>query len=595
MMGKNDSKRQAASPGGVALTPRQQSDLDLLTQSGLGGLFFTIGAVALSLVEPLIWQHPVIASTILLSLGVLMVIRVRMYLTLPAQNGFVLPKLYYVCLLGNAGLWGVFAAWIVSLPPQLNASSAITITLTAGAACGGSVAMAMDQRLSRSLVLLYIVPLVLYLLWFWSQPQLLTLALLFILFVVYLFNLSGKQNLSYWKMVNNTEQLRKQTQELAEARNEAVRANQARSEFLAHISHEIRTPLNGVISMAGTMAATPLDDHQQDQMNVILQSGKLMMGLINDVLDFSEVNDGTVMLGPVDVDLRELAHSTLNMLEPLTRPRGNRTEFTDQMGDFTWVRVDRMRLQQLLTNLLVNANKFTQNGTVELRVCRMAGVRSETDLLRFEVHDDGTDISPTQQKQIFEEYYQLSRNDPTSRGTGLGLAICSRLIKLLGGRIGVKSEQSQGSCFWFEIPYVPGTPVAAQDSHIGEQAELRPVQVLVVEDDVVNQKVITAYLNKLQLPYAVADDGQQALESYMQIRPTHIMMDCSLPDITGMEVTRRIRALEHEKGFAEAVIVAVTAHSASHVLQECFDSGMNDHLPKPVTLRSVQSMMDKWS
>lgn len=597
MMSTSNTKRPAKADitSDVELTPLQQSELDLLTQSGLGGLFFTIGAIALSLVEPLIWQHPFIASTILFLLATMMVVRVRLYLTLPAQIGFVLPKIYYICLLGNAGLWGVFAAWIVSLPPQLNASSAITIALTAGAACGGSVAMAMDQRLSRGLVLLYIVPLVLYLLWHWSEPQLLALALLFILFVIYLFNLSGKQNLSYWKMVNNTEKLRKQALELAEARNEAVRANRARAEFLAHISHEIRTPLNGVISMAGTLAATPLDANQQDQMNVILQSGKLMMGLINDVLDFSEVNDGTVVLGPVDVDLRELAHSTLNMLEPLLRPRGNRTEFIDELGDTTWARVDRMRLQQLLTNLLVNANKFTQNGTVELRVARIAGQRADQDLLRFEVHDDGTEITPAQQKQIFDDYYQLSRSELNSRGTGLGLAICSRLIKLLGGRIGVKSEQSQGSCFWFEIPYVAGTPAVVHEDLMSEGAEVRPIHVLVVEDDLVNQRVITAYLNKLQLPYTVADNGEQALVGYAESRPTHIMMDCSLPDITGMEVTRRIRALEQQKGLGASFIFAVTAHAANNIIQECFDSGMNDHLPKPVTLRSVQAMMDKWS
>ena len=597
-MNNGSTNRQAGRAdvsSGVELTPRQQSDLDLLTQSGLGGLFFTTGAVALSFAEPLIWQHPLLASTILFLLAVLMVIRVHLYLTLPGRPGFVLPKLYYVCLLGNAAMWGVFAAWIVSLPPKLSASSCITIALTAGAACGGSVAMAMDQRLSRSLVLLYIVPLVLYLLWHWRDTQMLTLALLFILFLFYLFNLSNKQSQSYWTMVNNTEKLRRQTTELAEARNEAVRANQTKAEFLAHISHEIRTPLNGVISMAASLATTPLDADQQDQINVILQSGKLMQGLINDVVDFSEVGDSTVALDPVNVDLHEFAHSTLNMVEPLIRPRGNRTEFMDSLEDKTWVRVDRMRLQQLLINLLANANRFTQNGTVELRIARIAGLRHDQDLLRFEVHDDGNDITPAQQKQILDEYYQLSRGEPRASGAGLGLAICSRLIKLLGGRIGVKSEVSQGSCFWFEIPYVAGNPTVVRDVHTYRDTETRSAHVLVVEDDVVNQKIITAYLNKLQLPYSVADTGEQALASYMENRPTHIMMDCSLPGISGMEVTRRIRALEQQNGLASAVIVAVTAHGASKVIDECFESGMNDHLPKPVTLRSVQSMLDKWS
>jgi len=560
----------------------------------MGGLFFTIGAMALSAVEPLIWQNPWVAAMFLTLLAIMMSIRLYFYFTLPAMTGFVLPKLYYLCLLGNAGVWGVYATWIVSLPPEPNASSAITLTLSAGAACGGSVAMAMNLRLARSLMLLYIAPLVLYLLLHPTKPQLFTLGFLLIIFLAYLYSLSSKQNQSYWAMIGNTEKLRKQTQELAEARNEAVKANNARTEFLTHISQEIRTPLNGILGVAEALGKTPLDPYQQDQVNVVLQSATLVQGLINDVMDFSQVNAGNTVLGSVDVDLRELAHSTLKVLEPLVRPSGNRIDFIDGLDGNNGVRVDRLRLQQLLTNLLSNANKFTQNGHIELRMLYLPGPHPDQDLLRCEVHDDGVGMTPMQQKQLFDEYYHVSKSDPNSRGAGLGLAICSRLIKLLGGRLGVKSDRMHGSCFWFEIPFVRGTAMESPVFMHDQISEPRPFSILVVEDNRMNQKVITAFLNKLQFDYMVADSGQQAVDLYEKNHQTHILLDIGLPDFSGIEVAQRIRRSEQDRNWPNAIIVAVTADDGSQARQQYFDVGMNDHLPKPVTLRSLQNIFDKW-
>jgi len=586
---------RSVSSSGVELTPRQQSDQDLLDQSGMGGLFFTTGAIALTIVEPLIWQHLLVAIVFLSLMAVMMTIRLYLYFTLPKMTGFVLPWIYYVCLLGNAAVWGVYAAWIVSLPREWNASGVIALALSAGAACGGSVSMAMDLRLTRALLTFYHLPLVGYLLWNWSRPSMLTLGLLLILYWVYLFLLSSKQYQAYWKMVNSTEKLRKQTQELADARNEAIKANQMRSDFLAHISHEIRTPINGVISVAGDLIVSPLDDGQLDQVNVILQSGKLALGLINDVMDFSDISDESVMIGPVDVDLIDVGNDTINVLEPAVRPRGNRLELIDKLQGKTWVKVDRVRLQQLLTNLLANGNKYTQSGRIELHMYYLPGSRPEQDLIRFEVHDEGPVITAAQQKQILEAYQQTGRSDPSSRGAGLGLAICSRLIKLLGGRLGIKSDLQHGSCFWFEIPMVPGVPVAKARPVLTKADTHRPSLVLVVEDNLMNQKVIMAYLNKLQYSFVSADSGQKAFDACIQRRPTHILMDCGLPDISGMEVTRRIRKIEQEQGLVPCIIIAVTAYGVGNIIDECFASGMNDHLPKPVTLRTLQSMLDKWS
>jgi len=248
----------------------------------------------------------------------------------------------------------------------------------------------------------------------------------------------------------------------------------------------------------------------------------------------------------------------------------------------------------LLTNLLSNANKFTENGRIEVRMLYLPGARAEQDLLRCEVPDDGVAMSPVQQKQLFDEYYQVSKRDPKSRGAGLGLAICSRLIKLLGGRLGVKSDKSHGSCFWLEIPFVRVEGVEAPAFVHDQISETRPFSILVVEDNPMNHKVITAFLNKLQIDYVVAETGQQALDQYEKCRPTHILLDVGLPDFSGIEVSQRIRQYEQERNWPNTVIVAVTAYGANQFSQQCFDAGMNDHLTKPVTLRSLQNMLDKW-
>ncbi|HTR00241.1 MAG TPA: response regulator, partial [Candidatus Acidoferrum sp.] len=528
------------------------------------------------------------------SMALMMGFRFYMYVTLPSMTGFVLPRLYHVCLLGNAAVWGLYAVWIVNLSKELNNSSAITIMLLAGAACGGAVAISMNLLLARALCCLYLVPLTLYAFAHYEQSQVLVMGFLLCIFIVYLCVLSAKQNKAYWKMLNDADKLRAQAHELTEARSEAVKANQMRSDFLAHVSHEIRTPLNGIIGVARELAASPLDDRQQDQVNLILQSGKLAAGLVSDVVEFSEISAEYTKAGPVDVDLVALANEILNVLEPMVRPRGNRLELIDRLDRKQWIKVDAIRLEQLLTNLLSNANRVTQGGRIELYLYFMPGVRSEQDLIRGEVHDEGSTLTAAQQRQLLEAYQQTGRVDPNGRAAGLGLAICSRLIKLLGGRLGIKNDQ-QGSCFWFEIPYVAGTPIEVAKAIPAKAVNANAPLILVVEDNPMNQRVVTTFLNKLQYPYLLAATGRQACDVWEQHKPRFVLMDYGLPDITGMDATRNIRKLEQEHGWTPCTIIAVTAHGANKVIEEFFAAGMNDHLPKPVTLRSLQSMLDKWS
>jgi two-component system, sensor histidine kinase len=612
----------------MELTPKQQAEHDLLTQSGLGGFFFSVCAITILLVEPLIWTHQWLALSFAGLLLAMMLVRAKLYFQLRNSPGAVLPKVYRVCLLGNAAVWGLFGAWVLSLPAELNSSSVLVIATTAAAASGGAVSMVMDRRLSLALVLLYFVPMTLWNLSHAAQVEYLAVGMLMIVFIVYISNLSGKQHRSYWQMLEATRQLRQQTRELEEARNQALAANaslqqarneaeaagNAKTEFLAHISHEIRTPLNGVIGMADMLATTNLSTEQNEQVGTILESGKLVLGLINDVLNFSQVNSGEVNLVEDRVNLKQMVECLFSILEPMTVPRANQLVFIDELQAAYWVKTDRLRLQQLLVNLLSNANKFTQNGLIELKLAQLLSEHTGLPVLRCEVHDTGVGIEPAYKERIFDPFFQVKENAAYGRGTGLGLAICQRLVQKMGGRIGVESWLGKGSCFWFEIPFMAcemnegegqgesegkGDVQAVVQTTVQTTVEAaaspkQSLPVLVVEDNLINRKVISAFLNKLNFPHVIAETGVEALATFQQHKPFIILMDCNLPDISGMDVTKQIRQLEKQQGWDPAVVIAVTAHAFANVMQECIESGMNDHMAKPVTLRTLQAMLEKW-
>jgi two-component system, sensor histidine kinase len=608
----------ATNAGEQEETPKQQAERDLLTQSGLGGVFFSVCAVIILLVEPLIWTRRWIALSFVVPLLGMMLVRLKIYLGLKNQTHFTLPMLYRCCLLGNAAIWGLFGAWILSLPSALNSSSVLVISTTAAAASGGAISMMMDLKLSRRLVLLYFVPMTLWNLWHLTALDYLAVGLLMVVFIVYLYNLTGKQHRAYWLMLEATRQLRQQARDLAETRNEALAANaslqqarneaeaagNAKTEFLAHISHEIRTPLNGVIGMADVLAATELSTEQNEQVGTILESGKLVLGLINDVLNFSQINSGEIHLVEDSVNLKRMVAGLFQMLEPITKARANQLVFTDELHGGYWVKTDRLRLQQLMVNLLSNANKFTENGRIELKLAQFRLAQAELTMLRCEVNDNGVGIEPAFKERIFDPFFQVKENAAYGRGTGLGLAICQRLVHKMDGRIGVESWVGKGSSFWFEIPFIASemkgeemTKEAAEEAQADAavSASPKPAQpVLVVEDNMINRKVIAAFLTKLNFPHVIAETGAEALVSFEQHNPSLILMDCNLPDISGMEVTRQIRQIEKQQDLKPAVVIAVTAHAFANVMQECIESGMNDHMAKPVTLRTLQSMLEKW-
>ncbi|MDE1151627.1 MAG: ATP-binding protein [Micavibrio sp.] len=394
-----------------------------------------------------------------------------------------------------------------------------------------------------------------------------------LMFAIFAFNIGNKIRISTLQLVDSR-------QKAAQSARRADEANRAKSSFLALMSHEIRTPMTGIFGMIDFLKETELSDQQKDFVVTIRECSKTLLNTLNDILDISKIESGKLAISRINYDFGGTLQSSGRVLQQLAEDKGLtlKTDISANMPPMVYG--DPHRTQQVILNLLNNAVKFTEKGSVTLKAVFVDGAEPK---LHVEVNDTGIGLSREAIAKLFSAFSQADATIARKYGgSGLGLSITKSLVELMGGRIGVNSDEGKGSSFWFDLPYaapVDGANDVFEIERDTAEIEIPPMKILVVEDNLINQDIVVKLLQRKKHKITLANNGEEALALVKAEAFDMILMDVNMPRKNGLDTTREIRAMG--KKYRKIPIIGLTANIMEDFVKKYHDAGMVGYIAKP--------------